>query len=274
MFELPQAKRVRREELQDSASSEGSEIGQEDAAAIESRLKSRLADLLSFEIVAPVTFSGGHGDSDAASAANRDAEAADVDREGEVSAFEFPLFSTGGSTSKVVLAPDDDLEGGTAEGGIVSERPISFYVRGELSPEEHDKFRYAALEFRDLMAAAQKRAWGLERPWKVIKITVASGGSVNGTQHLAAEGKGKKKRPGKKRRIALRTREKAQKEREAELEKQRAAKEEHLKEKKKRLNREKKLRRRRKEKEKKLTAKTDPGASNGQASSTDSSDSE
>lgn len=271
MFELPEAKRVRRQDLHDSSSDDDSADDNVDSA-IRARLNERLSGMFSLDLGT---------DSLGKKPANGDPAAAKADDQGQPDdaaaggpppaaveeAFEFRLFSTG-ETTKVVLAPEDDGLKGGEEGGIASARPVSFYVRGELSPEEREWFRNATVSYEDLVKAAGQRAWGLEVPWKVTRVTVKPGKgtdtavevrvSKGSAEHVEADS-GKRKRPGKKRRIALRTKDKARKAKQEELGKKKVEKEEHLKEKKKRLNREKKLKRRQKEREKKQATKSETG---------------
>lgn len=158
----------------------------------------------------------------------------------------------------MVLVPEEEEKPYT--GPAISQRPLSHYIRGELSAHEREQFAHAAVTGRDVLAWAGRRAWGLEVPWRVTKISVVANqkGLVDGQQRVGGadkEKKKKKKRLGKKGRIVLRKREKVKKEAAAAAEKQKTTKEEHLKEKKKRLNREKKLKRRQKEREKKAAAR-------------------
>lgn len=180
---------------------------------------------------------------------------AQEDRE-EEEEFEFRLFSTSAPTQHINLAEE------VHQGPAMSQRPVEFYVRGPLTEEEKARFRAAAVSGEEVVMGARGRAWGLEVPWRVVRIV----GAIRGKKGRGAEagkvvgeakGKGEvegepkgRKRPGKKRRIALRIKLKAAKEEEAK----KMSKGEHLKEKKKRLNREKKLKRRQKEKEKKMAA--------------------
>lgn len=199
--------------------------------------------------------------------------------------LEFRLFSS--SAPKVVLPDDDEFEG---DGDILSARPTSFYLK-DFTPEERERFREVAVSYSDIIRGAQQRAWGLEVPWRVTKITLKSRSTSTAASQPGSKSKrqggedeeiGKRKRPGKKRRIALRIMEKEhkekeriRKEKEEANEKHRMTKEEHLREKKKRLNREKKLKRRQKEKEKKMTGKGEGGGDgDGDADSSDSDDSQ
>jgi len=216
----------------------------------------------------------------------------DSDHPLEEETFEFRLFASsakGGGAAvpqKVVLVPDD-LEA-VAGGGafVVPSRPLSYYLPGDPTPEETEMFRTAAVSGEDVLLRSAQRCWGLEVPWRVTKVTAtrkemrallanapreeavaSSGGSDE--DEAAAEVQQRKRRPGKKRRIALRTKERAlhaaEKSRREKLdaeEKMRVSKEEHLREKNKRLNREKKLKRRQKERDKKQASKAVLGEAN------------
>ncbi|KAK4250263.1 hypothetical protein C7999DRAFT_38775 [Corynascus novoguineensis] len=299
MFEIPDAKRVRREQLYDSSSERHSspEADDEETAALRAKLNARLSGLLSLNIPPPTAAPAAAED---LSALNHhpQAEEADDDNdhkqpgEKEQAEFEFRLFSTPAVTTatttdatagaaqppplpKVVLVPDEVEE--AYDGPAISRRPLSCYIRGELSTREREQFQVAAVSGRDVLAWAAQRAWGLEVPWRVTRVTV-SVGKIGGKGTASAvvdrgegggEGRNRKKtRPGKKKRIVLRKRDKIKKEKEAEAEKLKMSKEEHLREKKKRLNREKKLKRRQKEREKKMAAKG--AAAGGQTGAADS----
>lgn len=271
---------MRRQDLRDS--SEDDDVSHDDAsAAIRARLDERMSGMFALDDLGTgasgkeVLESGGVGQADGQPDDDAAADGRPAAAEKE-EAFEFRLFSTSDS-ARVVLAPEDDGIVGDGEGGIASTRPVSFYVRGDLSPEERSGFQHAAVGYDDVLRAAGRRAWGLEVPWRVTHVTVKPGrcgdaavevrvGEGMAAQQHAAEDPGKRKRPGKKRRILLRTRERARKEKEEAAGKQKMAKEEHLKEKKKRLNRERKLKRRQKEREKKLAGKSETGVDRGGSS--------
>ncbi|KAK3499251.1 uncharacterized protein B0T23DRAFT_369527 [Neurospora hispaniola] len=333
MFEVPDAKRVRRDELFGSGTSDrGSSPDTADEAEVEAKaqlLNAKLSSLLSLK----VEFDDGAArDDDATTAAREpteaaakqpevarekpqkkeketkqtsqgDAESSDDDgsdeedtpmqdqapleEEEEAAEFEFRLFST--SAPQKIVLPSKDEEDGAGE-TVIADRPISYYIRGELTPEEQEQFRAAAVTSQDILNWAKQRAWGLEVPWRVRKIVVTVKGKkadraaaatalhgqpvATGTevQQQSEQQKKKKKRLGKKGRIAMRIKEKARKEKEEAEQKQKMTKEEHLKEKKKRLNREKKLKRRQKEKEKKMAGKA--GSSVGDAMSAVGQDSD
>ncbi|KAK3325515.1 hypothetical protein B0H66DRAFT_548541 [Apodospora peruviana] len=261
MFELPDAKRVRREDLFDTDSRHSSPE-EEEQAEIQARLKARLSQMILLDLDDVVSQKEDGDDS-------HRPDKMDVDHQpDEQPEFEFRLFSAA-PPQKVVLEPQEDAAVDELQqrvhdahaGSMVAPRAVSHYIRGELSAEERTRFQLAAVAGSEVVRRAkQERAWGLEVPWRVTKITVSSSSSsssrtrkgggddeeVEGKERSATENK--KKKLGKKGRIAARTKEKAA----AALQKDLMTKEEHLKEKKKRLNREKKLKRRKKEKEKKL----------------------
>ena len=158
-----------------------------------------------------------------------------------------------------MLEDDNEPQG---EAGLVTQRPLSAYVAPSLSQQQRENLEVAAVTGDEVLARSQCRRWGMELPWKVthIEIKKKAGSVAKITNPDDPDGLAKRKRPGKKRRIALRMKERAKKEKAGEVAKKQEEKEEHLKEKKKRLNRAKKLRRKEKEREKKLGAHGGEGA--------------
>ncbi|KAK4228213.1 hypothetical protein QBC38DRAFT_415066 [Podospora fimiseda] len=265
MFELPDAKRVRREDLYDDSDRDATPEAAEKDIELRQKLNERLSSLLAIDLNVSSTTKQ-EDDDDVAPPENDEKEEAE---------FDFRLFSTSTPSQKVVIKTKEE-EGLGSTGGEVpfARRPISHYIRGELTKEEKEKFRLAAISAQDVFAMASQRAWGFEAPWRVTKITVVGKKGV-GQQPVfgtAVEEKKKKTRPGKNKRIVLRIKEKKLKEemerKKAEMEKKQSqlmSKEEHLREKKKRLNREKKLKRRQKEKEKKAAAGGGGGGDDGKS---------
>lgn len=266
---------MRRDELYGSSSeADGhSQADADEAADARARLTARLESLLALDLspAVPNPEQPQEPAQDAGAGADQEEKLEDE--------FEFRLFSTSSKPAapvKVVLAASDD---GSAEAGdgvfTIPERPPSYYLAGEPTPEQLQMYRQSALAGDDIVLGARKRAWGLERPWRIIRIgdsprsvkepVPIPGARVKVTAATAAssvvgeDGKEKRKRPGKKRRIAARTKAKAEKEKREAADKQKMTKEEHLKEKKKRLNREKKLKRRAKEREQRLAGKGQEG---------------
>ncbi|KAK4203909.1 hypothetical protein QBC40DRAFT_274128 [Triangularia verruculosa] len=261
MFEVPGAKRVRREDLYSSSDEEDV---QDNGASPQDAdiLRQKLSSLLAIDLAAPPPQNATEVD---VSMVDADQEPAKLPSENEANQeeeeFVFRLFSSA-PVQTVVLAPKDDEVIASAEDVPFKERPISYYIQQPLSPEEQEKIRHSALSGQDVLALSKQRAWGLEVPWRVTKIEIVSNKkpvkSTGGGKVVEEEDK-KKKRPGKKTRIKLRIREQKRKEEEGK----KLTKEEHLKEKKKRLNREKKLKRRQKEKAKKAVNGTADGQEGG-----------
>lgn len=263
---------MRRDELYGSSSEseDHSHIDAEEDAEVRAKLNERLSRMLGLDLssaAAPASEQPPDSPQDAA---------ADQDVNGEEE-FEFRLFSTSSKTAapvKVVLAASDDEDADLGEGAFtIPERPHCYYFAGEPTPEQLQMYRQSALAGDDIVLGARKRAWGLERPWRIIKIGGSAksvkGASIKGSTSVKStaapsivnqDEKEKRKRPGKKRRIATRIKTKAEKEEREAADKQKMTKEEHLKEKKKRLNREKKLKRRAKEREQRLAGKGQEGS--------------
>ncbi|CAN8095322.1 unnamed protein product [Discula destructiva] len=277
MFAIPNAKRVRRDELYSSSSDEGSssqEVDDEDTAQMVAEMNARLSRALGLDLSLPAVEQPVlEEDGQAQTEEGRQAEKPEEE-------YEFRLFSTSSKTAapvKVVLAASDDEDADLGDGAFtVPQRPVSYYLAGEPTAEQIEKFRQTALAGDEILLGARKRAWGLERPWRLVKIGGA-GKSARPSTHKAStpkatttattmsanmdvDEKEKRKRPGKKRRIVSRIKAKAEKEKREAAESQKLTKEEHLKEKKKRLNREKKLKRRAKEREQRLASRGQDGS--------------
>jgi len=275
MFEVPDAKRyvgesstcevqcrltlcgsVRREDLYNSDSEEGSTTPEPEQNAARAKLNASLSSFISIDLPDLTTLQ---------EFAPEDAKGSIANEGDEQPEFEFRLFaSSKGPATKVVLTTaQDDLIANSA-GTVVSERPLSCYLRGDLSAEERERFLLAAVSGSEVIKRSKERAPGLELPWKLTRISMSAAeikplleaekARLTGAAERLKDLEGRRKRPGKKGRVVLRKREKVTKEKEAADAKLKMTKEEHLKEKKKRLNREKKLKRRVKEKEKKRGA--------------------
>ncbi|KAF9881293.1 hypothetical protein CkaCkLH20_01443 [Colletotrichum karsti] len=269
MFELPDAKRVRREDLGGSDSEDEApsrDEGQD--AELLAKLHARMAgmlDLGSIEQPAPTpkkkttqvppatkttaASSDDSSDDDDEVAEDKDAEMTEAVA-AEPEEFEFRLFSTAPAT-KIALVDEDELafEG---EGDMVRKRPLSYYLALEATPEEQAGFEEAAVSGEDVLERAKQRWWGMETPWRVIRVeTGAKKGDTTTSKKdgESEEAAARRRRPGKRKRIALRMKEREKKKKAEEEEKAKMGKEEALKEKKKRINRLKKLRKRKKDKE-------------------------
>ncbi|KAK4177608.1 hypothetical protein QBC36DRAFT_326711 [Triangularia setosa] len=261
MFEVPDAKRVRREDLYSSSDEEDvreNGSSQEDADL----LRQKLSSLLAINLAVPPQ-NETEGDTSMVDAGQDQTQPLPENEANQEEEFTFRLFSSA-PTQKVVLAPKEDEIIASTEDIPFKERPLSYYIQKPLTPEEQEQIRHSALSGQDILALSKQRAWGLEVPWRVARIEIVAS-TKKPAQPTAGgktieEGDKKKKRPGKKTRIKFRINERKHKEEESK----KLTKEEHLKEKKKRLNREKKLKRRQKEKAKK--------AANGTAGEQDEGD--
>jgi hypothetical protein len=200
--------------------------------------------------------------------------------------FEFRLFNTSKAVTKIVL-PDEQEELSHLGNGkfVVPSRPLSFYLAPKPSDQLQAEFEFSAVTGDEILERSRQRCWGLELPWRVTQITLAGSdksGGLSGDIALKGAETGnlvdKRRRPSKKKRIAVRIKEKARLEKKAALEREKEAKqkesqdkEEYLREKKKRLNRQKKLKRRAKNKEEKEKERT-PGSAAEREHDDDSSD--
>lgn len=284
---------VRRADLADSAS-EGSSSSDENAslnAELRAKLQARLASSLNLGefLQAPITAPAAaekkeqpqSGRPDEQQQEDRqesepptDVEAGTAEGHGQGAdaeeAFEFRLFHTAQSPAKIVL-PTDETEGGgpAGEGGMVRRRPLSYYIAHAPTPAQRAEIASAAVSGEDVLRRAQQRWWGMEMPWKVTQVTVQTkvkgGRSVSVSfptttaggvpQGVESERKKPNRRPGKKKRIALRMKAREAQRKAEEEEKARLTKEEAIREKKKKLNRQKNQKRRAKAKEAKLANK-------------------
>ena len=259
--------RVRREELfgdSDASSRSGSDDEDGDAESLRARMNAKIAQSLGLrtdetrldDVLTPAT----QNQDD--SSGGPDAEEDEAEDDG----FEFRLFNSSEAAPKIVLEDESEPQG---EGGLVAGRPHSAYLVAKVPARLKMQYDYAATSGEDIMARSSQRFWGQELPWKVRTVSVVrrADGKVDGK--VASdddEGPARRKRPGKKRRIALRTKERAEKEKREAAAKRGTEKEDHLKDKKKRLNRLKKLRRRAKDREKKTAVKGDAEAGDDDSS--------
>ncbi|KAH6696868.1 hypothetical protein F5X68DRAFT_196227 [Plectosphaerella plurivora] len=302
MFELPEAKRVRREDLRDSSPESDSADEDERRALLEAKLRESFAktfatDNLDVQPVAkpavPPTAAPAPKHASKQDSDDEDTEmdeedtkiAAPMPQEPEEEEFEFRLFKSAAPPAKIVLVEEND-DAPAPEGEMLRARPLSYYVAEPLTAEERDNIEFAALSGEEVLRRSTQRWWGMEMPWKVTHV--GAGGKIlrdatsretlalqverlTGAEGEGEDGKVKRKRMGKKRRIAMRTKDRAAKKKAEAEDKSKMSKEEHLKEKKKRLNRLRKLKRRAKAQEGKGDG---TGAGEGDAGSGSNDDSE
>ncbi|KAF1844720.1 uncharacterized protein K460DRAFT_97459 [Cucurbitaria berberidis CBS 394.84] len=250
MFELPGAKRVRRDELQSPASSPRSSP---DPA---------LEDLLRSQIRNEYAFTTAEIDTTEA------AEAAHSDGEEEV---ELRLFAATPNaplqTTKIRLSSPGI---GTGEPGFVVKKPRSYYFADEPSSEEEAALQAAAIDGKTVLELSRDPWPGCALPWKVRTISAAGMKKEVLIGHpptlvTVEEEEHKRKRKGKKTRIALRKKRQATKEKQDERARLAQEKDEAEREKRTRRNREKKVKKKAKAKAKKAS----DGAVEGEAHDTD-----
>ncbi|KAF5710443.1 hypothetical protein FMUND_9535 [Fusarium mundagurra] len=273
MFEMPEAKRVRREDL--DISDDGAENRSVDGicdAELRAKLNEQIARSLGLEILTeqtpdvamkdcPLTGRKESRDNDIG-----ESEAIPAAKDDEEEEFVFRLFSKAPPSQKVVLEGD---HGPTGDGTFVSGRPLTYYVVKNVSAERKHEYTVAAVSGDQVLARSHGRAWGLEVPWKVTKLAITRKARAN-EERAQDEVAQTKRRPGKKQRISLRKRAKEMEERKAAEVKKLAEKEEHVKDKKKRMNRLKKLRKRAKAKGQKQALKEGDGDHDSNADSSGS----
>ncbi|KAH8179596.1 hypothetical protein LIA77_01115 [Sarocladium implicatum] len=255
MFEQPAAKRVRRDELYGFDNSDDEISGE---GVMDTELRAQLQEQLarSLGLVTDENLTSHPGkDTEFTSRKVEQVSPGLIPDDGEEDPakdsgdeFEFQLFSTSEPTK--VLLEDEDL----GDGALLRRRPESYYLATQFSDEQKTMFADAAVTADDIFERAKVRSWGLEVPWRVIQATEFIGATTSQQakpDEVTEDAKRGKGRPGKKKRMAMRSKARAAEEKAKAASAKLAEKEEHIKDKKKRLNRLKKLRRRAKEREKK-----------------------
>ncbi|MCJ1354193.1 MAG: hypothetical protein MMC33_004180 [Icmadophila ericetorum] len=248
MFDIPNAKWVRREELHSRSSSPDSPSSID--PDIESKLREHFEkNYLQIEnetIDSQVTIEPHKN----------------TDRDGEVDGFEFRLFSkstlkavtaTNGipTVSRVTIRSPSPVTG--EPGFIHPRRPTSYYFTYALSEEEKLRLQASAVSGQDIFKEARRSWTGNQLPWRVTTLKVTA--KISPTKFAETSEHSlptKRKRDGKKRRIANRKRIALDKAKKAEASMSMQEKEATEKEKHTRKNREKKVKKKMKEKAKKL----------------------
>ncbi|KAG6134808.1 hypothetical protein E4U38_002154 [Claviceps purpurea] len=274
MFDLPDAKRVRREDLDGSTAQSWSDGANETIdTALEARLNAHIAKSLGLDSPQDTSQAALRPQISPPLPRAQSAAQDDEPRDNDAGEFEFRLFSSR-LPAKVTL---EDDSAPPQEGGLAHPRPQSFYLANHIPPALQNEYRFAAVSGEDVLLQSHRPSWGMAYPWKVTRIVVtrkAKGKSGNTSTRVDADAdadmegqRRQKKRPGKKKRIAERKEMQALKEKNQMETKRALDKEEQLKEKKKRLNRIKKLRKRAKNKEMKTGEKRDDGESESESGS-------
>ncbi|KAF2647505.1 hypothetical protein K491DRAFT_304222 [Lophiostoma macrostomum CBS 122681] len=258
MFELPRAKRVRREELQSPASSPRSSPDPE----VTELLRSRIND--DYEFIATLE----DGDP-----TEHNAIAPAEASEDEVELILFAGQSTTQRSNKIRLASP---EVNPQSAGFVLERPRNYYFAEEIDRKRHGPLQSVAVDGDAVMKMSRQPWPGSALPWKVRSISANGLKTVVRIGHpptlvTVEEGEKTRKRKGKKARIALRKKlqaSKSKQQQQAILAKEKA---EADREKKTRRNREKKLKKKVREKAKKV-ATSGEGEGDGSGSEAEGAD--
>ncbi|KAB8300377.1 hypothetical protein EYC80_000559 [Monilinia laxa] len=243
MFDLPDAKRVRRSDLYNRSSSSSPEPSSPIDPNASARFHEQLASL--YGIIPHQLYAT---ESVLKPEPNNDAPhlLPPKDSQDQEEEFDFRLFSNG-KESKIVLKED------IADKGVfvVKERNKSYYFTGLIEGKRKEEYAIAAISGEDVSQGRKQRYWGLEVPWRVRVLKVGIGGQkVVGNNGLAVcnSSNGEKKRkPGKKMRIILRERRRKSQAQDEAIAKEKESKEQAERERRARKNREKKVRRKAKE---------------------------
>ncbi|CAK1361566.1 hypothetical protein CB0940_03073 [Cercospora beticola] len=149
-----------------------------------------------------------------------------------------------------------------AEPGLVNpNRDPRYYFTSGSSPEEQQNFEAAAMSGQDILNQS-RRSWpGMAYPWKVLHLPktkkqqkILAPSDALYTKLIGHQSVQKRTRPGKKARVAVRTKLVAAKTKQEEKQKAAELKEAEEREKRTRRNREKKVKKKNREKAKKAEA--------------------
>ncbi|KAF2263662.1 hypothetical protein CC78DRAFT_617449 [Lojkania enalia] len=236
MFAIPSAKRIRRDQLQSPLSS------------LRSSPDPTLNELLRSRAHNEFTFTTDQQDSITINA--------HVESDGEETELRLfaPSCSTAPESHKIRISSPDAT---TREPGFIVKKPRSYYFTAEITSRRERELKASAIS-GDMIVELSKEPWpGCALPWKVrtispagIKKAVLVGDPK--TIVRVEERVKKRRRKGKKSRIALRKKLQATKDKKAEQERMTKEKEDAEREKRTRRNREKKVKKKSRDKAKKL----------------------
>ncbi|MCJ1282408.1 hypothetical protein MMC26_001731 [Xylographa opegraphella] len=254
MLEVPNAKRVRRQDLYSTSTSPRSSSPDQNVKAL---LKQQYESLHQ----APTGEASSEPLAEPEASRGSALDQTDAD-EREDDGYEFRLFaqSTIGTLSskaeptkpsRIVLRSPSPEVG--QPGFIQPRRPDSYYFTTKATVEEESRYESAAVS-GEAVQAEQLRRWpGCELSWRVRTIKLSSTGSTK-LSAATSDVPARKKQAGKKRRIVLRKRLVLEKAKKAALSMSKAEREAAEREKRTRRNREKKVKRKVKEKLKKTVS--------------------
>ncbi|PPJ49744.1 hypothetical protein CBER1_02900 [Cercospora berteroae] len=180
--------------------------------------------------------------------------------------LEFQLFAPSAgkpeNTSGIAKIRLDSPDLANAEPGLVNpNRDPRYYFTSTPSLEEQQNFEAAAMSGQDILNQSQRSWPGMAYSWKVLHLPKTKKQQKNlapsdalFTKLLGSQSVQKRTRPGKKARIAVRTKLVAAKTKQEEKQKAAELKEAEEREKRTRRNREKKVKKKNREKAKKAEA--------------------
>ncbi|KAI6716441.1 hypothetical protein JHW43_001042 [Diplocarpon mali] len=200
MFDLPNAKRIRRCDFARSRSASASDTDNENEdetsarAEWEAQLRARLAALYGpIELSAPLpttpmsnavqsklltkatlrrkSTAAPSSTSDSASGSSIQEKPALEDEEEKEEQehqqeFEFALFAQDKASPyarKIILSNDDEIQG---PGRILRPRPHTYYFAAPATGRAREEFEFAAVSGADVLKKRGQRAWGLECQWR------------------------------------------------------------------------------------------------------------
>ncbi|KAG5996307.1 hypothetical protein E4U43_002889 [Claviceps pusilla] len=200
MFDLPDAKRVRREDLNDEVADAWSHGADESIDPdLQARVNEQIAKSLGFSLDSRIATHEersarprgpsarrnsqlrGQGSSSGSKIQEQqdddnDDDDDDIEHDDDddiehdddhpgAGEFEFRLFSSRPPT-KVTLEDDDTAT--AREGAIVTPRPPSFYLASHMRPTLKSECRVAAVSGEDVVLRSHRPAWGMAYPWRVV----------------------------------------------------------------------------------------------------------
>lgn len=233
---------VRREDLlsRSTSSSPSSSPDPELAAAYHARLES---------IYGPANVHGGYTEGVKPIVKSSDEGQARGEREDEEEHEEFAFRLFGGEDERrIVIREEDQGPGAFLRGG-----DLRVFIIDKAQGERREEIESMAVSGEEVLRRRGERAWGFEVPWRVVVVREARRRGKkepcedrDGLER--GDGDEKRKRMGKKKRIASRVKTRREEEEREKREREEKEKEERRKEKRVRRNKEKKVKRKMKEK--------------------------
>ncbi|ESZ93681.1 hypothetical protein SBOR_5921 [Sclerotinia borealis F-4128] len=268
MFDLPDAKRVRRSDLYTRSASSSPEpsspIDPDAAARFHEQLASLYGAVPPLSCATEIVLKPELGNDALDLSPPEDDQDQDQDAEEE---FDFRLFSND-KEGKIVIKEE------AADQGVfvVKDRNKSYYFTGPIEGKRKEEYAMVTVSGEDVLQGRELRYWGWEVPWRVKILKIGIGGQKTVGNNGLGVSNGyigeKKRKPGKKRRIILRERRRKNEAQEEAMTKEKESKEEADRERRARKNREKKVKRKAKEK----ASKAAPGGNDQTAPGVDGDD--